>query len=189
MTTPASGLITMKSVKDEFNIADPVTMAKFYNLAPGVPASGKITLTDLYNKSAIKSYQWVRVEFADNGASGYANTAEIGITLNGALVAVNGYSASSEFPANPIAYAFDGNASTNWLAATVNTSAQILLAYSGVRNFNAVRIMPGLTYQNVGTIRVYGSNTSNSDGFVLIREFGGLAGPGWVQGQYRVFSL
>ena len=189
MTLPSSGPISMLQIATEFGGTAPHSLSEYYGVAPGVPTSGAISMANFYGKSAIKSYQWVRVEFADNGASGYANAAEIGITLNGALVAVNGYSATSEFPANPITYAFDGNASTNWTAATVNTTAQILLAYSGVRNFNAVRIMPGLTYQNVGTIRVYGSNTSNSAGFVLIREFGGLAGPGWVQGQYRVFSL
>lgn len=55
MALQASGAITLAQVQAEFGGANPISLSEYYGAASGVPASGSISLSHFYGKSAYHS--------------------------------------------------------------------------------------------------------------------------------------
>ena len=190
MTLPTSGPISLLQIADEFGGTAPHSLSEYYAAADGIPASGPISMAQFYGKSAIKTYQWIRIEFTDVGSTGIAAAAEVRLALNGSAISLPGsHGASSNWSGQTVPSAFDSDSSTYWQAGASGAGQWIGLYYNAPVNFNMLWLMPAITYQNINAIRVLGSNSGNSGPFTVIREFTGLAGSGWVQGQYRWFNL
>lgn len=188
MPLPTSGPISNLQVAEEFGGTAPHSLSEYYGVAVGVPAAGAISLAHFYGKSKIRTYQFIRIEFADVGVNGYANAAEIRLALNGAAIATPGsINASSQWAGQPPVLTIDNDANSYWSAGASGNGHWVQFYYGGQVNFDGLWIMPGITYNNVNTIRVWATNGANTGPFELLREFTGLAGT-WVKGQYKVLN-
>lgn len=56
MTLQSSGPISLLDIQNEFGGANPISLSEYYNAASGVPASGTISLSDFYGKSAVTNF-------------------------------------------------------------------------------------------------------------------------------------
>lgn len=52
MTLPASGPLSLSEIQTEFGGTNPISISEYYAAATGVPASGTISISDFYGKSA-----------------------------------------------------------------------------------------------------------------------------------------
>ena len=94
MPLPSTGALDFGSIQTEFGKTNPISLTEYYGYAPGLPASGAISVADFYSKK-YKSY-WMST-FAGSGTYtdyGYGIAADsagnvyiVGTSLNLAVVA------------------------------------------------------------------------------------------------------
>ena len=60
MTLQSSGAISLYDVQVEFGGSNPIGIDEYYGRAAGIPASGTISLSNFYGKSAAAAYTWTQ---------------------------------------------------------------------------------------------------------------------------------
>jgi hypothetical protein len=78
MTLQSSGVISLSNVQTEFGGANPIGINEYYGAAAGVPASGLISLSDFYGKSAATNQITTAAIFGNSQQIGYNQAAGFG---------------------------------------------------------------------------------------------------------------
>lgn len=74
MALQASGAITMTQIQAEFGGATPISLSEYYGAATGVPASGAISMSQFYGKSAYHTTSIVKLIPRSKTTGVYTNT-------------------------------------------------------------------------------------------------------------------
>ena len=77
MALPSSGPIGLQMAQNEFGGSHPIALTEFYGLAPGIPASGQISFSQLHGKSA----ETVITAPAIVGTPGYGGSVSVSVNV------------------------------------------------------------------------------------------------------------
>lgn len=69
MTLPASGQLSLNDIQGEFGGSNPIQISEYYGVAPGVPSSGQISISDFYGTSNTYDVEYLLV--AGGGTNKY----------------------------------------------------------------------------------------------------------------------
>lgn len=157
MVLPSSGSISLSQIQTEFGGSNPISISEYYNggiyvthnvtaIAPNVPSSGPIKLSDFYGSAKLFDVTFSMSRNADNQNYFYFNSA-VGIVT--ATLGFNGSGSITLKVVKNVSYQITSNPGTN-LRLSGNT---IELEDAGDNDYDDLRATP-----SQGTISQIGSN-------------------------------